>query len=452
MPLYNYKAANSNGEVIYNRKVEAINKFVLLRKLKENGLLPISVTQIKVSNRANKLMRKQKRNVESSNSVLKAVREQEIARKVSSKQSTFLEKTRKALFSNVNITNRDIVIFTQNFYLLKKANFNNIHALSTIIETTESDSFRAIIEDILLGVEAGENMYTTMEYYTGVFSPIYINMIKVGELSGSLTRALEQAVKYLEDSEAMTKRIRKVLVPNIIQFVGLLALLIIGTLVAIPGIQKVFEEVGSEDQLPAPTLWFKGVLDKLVEFWYIPTFIILAIVVGIIIYIKTPHGKYNFHYFKYKMPIFGRLIYAIDFSRLLRAVLLNLKNGMRIQEALETSKNITNNLVMLSLIEASINNILIGQSWIEPFEQSGLSSPMITEMLKIGMQSDLSEMMEILLEYMEIDIDNIIQRIMKVLPQIIYIIVGIMLIFVTVIVLVPLIYVYMGTWLFSAYL
>ena len=71
---------------------------------------------------------------------------------------------------------------------------------------------------------------------------------------------------------------------------------------------------------------------------------------------------------------------------------------MRIQEALETSKSISSNLVMLSLIEASINNILIGQSWIEPFEQSGLSSPMITEMLKIGMQTDLAEMMEKLLE------------------------------------------------------
>lgn len=250
----------------------------------------------------------------------------------------------------------------------------------------------------------------------------------------------------------MTKRLRKILVPNLVMFLGLLALLMIGTLVAIPGIQKVFEEVGSEDQLPAPTLWFKGVLDDLVQYWYIPTFIIIGIIVGIIIYVRTPHGRYNYHYFKYKMPIFGKLIYAIDFSRLIRAILLNLKNGMRIQEALETSKNITNNLVMLSLIEASINNILIGQSWIEPFEQSGLSSPMITEMLKIGMQSDLAEMMEKLLEYLDIDIDNIIQRIMKVLPQIVYLIVGLLLIFVTVIVLVPLIYVYMGTWLFSAYL
>ncbi len=152
------------------------------------------------------------------------------------------------------------------------------------------------------------------------------------------------------------------------------------------------------------------------------------------------------------MPIFGALIYAIDFSRLIRAILLNIRNGMRIQDALETGKSICNNLVMLSLIESSINNILIGQSWIEPFEQSGLSSAMITEMLKIGMQSDLAEMMEKLLEYMQIDIDNLMAKIMKVLPQIVYIIVGILLVFVTIVVLVPLIQVYMGTWLFSAYL
>ena len=267
-----------------------------------------------------------------------------------------------------------------------------------------------------------------------------------------MTRALEQAVKYLDESAAMTKKIKNILVPNLVQFFVLLALLFVGTLVAIPAIQNVFEQVGSQEQLPAITLWFKGVLDKLVEFWYIPTILVLGAGAGIYLYVKTPQGKYNYHYFKYKMPIFGSLIYAIDFSRLIKAILLNIRNGMRIQEALETSKSISNNLVMLSLIESSINNILIGQSWIEPFEKSGLSSPMITEMLKIGMQTDLAEMMEKLLEYMEIDIDNIIQRIMKVLPQIIYIIVGVLLIFVTIVVLVPMIYVYMGTWLLSAYL
>ena len=105
---------------------------------------------------------------------------------------------------------------------------------------------------------------------------------------------------------------------------------------------------------------------------------------------------------------------------------------------------------MLSIVETSINNIIIGDSWVKPFEDSGLANPMITEMLKIGMQTDLPAMMDKLVEYMEIDIDNIIQKIIKVLPQVLYTIVGILLIFITVVVLVPCIQVYMGNFLFSA--
>ena len=191
MPLYIYKAVNKTGQVVTNR-VEELNKFVLLKKIKNNGLMPIAVTQIKMSSRATKNAKKQKKNVESNDSILKTVRNQEIAKSVNQKSSV-ASNIKKALFSSVGdtkITNKDIIIFTQNFYLLKKANFNNIHALSTVIETTENESFKAILEDILLGVEAGDSMYSTMEYYSGVFPPIYINMIKVGELSRSFNKSI----------------------------------------------------------------------------------------------------------------------------------------------------------------------------------------------------------------------------------------------------------------------
>ena len=103
------------------------------------------------------------------------------------------------------------------------------------------------------------------------------------------------------------------------------------------------------------------------------------------------------------------------------------------------------------MVETAINNILIGGSWIEPFEKSGLCSSMETEMLKIGMQTDLAEMMEKLLDYMDVDIQNSLNRIMKVLPEISYSIVGILLIFLVVVVLVPCIQMYMGNWLIDAY-
>ena len=448
MPLFKYTAITRTGQRVSN-KVEATNKYALLKKLKRNKLLPIEVSQVN-SKAANK-RKKEKRNIESSNSALKAIRNEEIQRSLSSKNKV-ATKVKRALNITDKITKKDIAIFTENLYLLKKANFNNIHALSTIINTTENESFKMILEDILLGVESGDNMYVTMEYYEGVFPPIYINMIKVGELSGALTNALKQAREYLDTTMELNRKIKNILVPNIIQFVALLILLIGGTLIAIPVIQDTLDSVGSSDQLPAITLWFSNFLDNLIRVWYIPVGIILIIAAIIYFYVKTPKGRYNFHYFKYRMPVFGQLIYSIEFTRLVQGLLLNLRNGMRIQEALETCKNVSKNLVMLSLIESSINNLLIGQSWIEPFEKSGLSSTMVTEMLKIGMQTDLTEMMEKLLEYMQIEIDAQMERIMKVLPQIVYSIAGAMLVFVTLVVLVPLIQIYMGTWMFSAYL
>lgn len=186
MPLYVYKAVDKKGQVVNNR-VEEINKFILLRKLKRNGFMPIKVTQIQMNSKASKVRKKQKKNIETNDSILKSVRLRE---NNNISKTTFKQKVKKILFTNLKITNRDIVIFTQDFYLLKKANFNNIHALSTIIESTENPSFRAIIEDILLGVEAGENMYTTMEYYAGIFPPIYINMIRVGELSRIINQSI----------------------------------------------------------------------------------------------------------------------------------------------------------------------------------------------------------------------------------------------------------------------
>ena len=346
MPTYIYKAATSTGLVVRNR-VEAGSKQSLIRILKSNDLMPISIEQVSYSSKRKKA---KKRNIKDIEGIMTSVNTTRIKTK---KEMTVKEKINTYLSKTERITPRDLVIFTQNFYLLKKANFNNIHALRTIIGSTENVTFKGILEDILAGVEAGENMYTTMEYYSDVFPYIYINMIKVGELSGSLENSLEQAVKYLDSTANLTRKLKNILIPNLVQFVFLIVMLIVGSLVAIPAIQNVYDSFGSTATLPAITLWFKGVLDGLIQFWYIPVGIIAAIVAAIVFYVHTPKGKYNFDYFKYKMPIFGQLIFALDFSRLMKAMLLNLNNRMRIQDAIDVSKNVVQNYVMLSIVETS---------------------------------------------------------------------------------------------------
>ena len=440
MPEYVYRAVTKRGQIVRN-KVESSNKSNLIKKLKSNDLLPIEVLQVSY---ASKKARGPKKNIMNIDDIMKTANSANILQGREESKHTAREKFNILLTTGQKVTVRDIIIFTQNFYLLKRANFNNIHALNTIINSTDNLSFRGIIEDILAGVEAGEYMYTTMEYYSDIFPYVYINMIKVGELSGSLTNSLEQAVQYLEDTTTRNKKIRGILIPNLAQFISILLLLIFGTIFILPEIQKVFNSIGEGVQLPEPTLKFMALVDNLTLYWYIPVGIIVIIALLVVGYISTPKGKYNWHYFKYKAPIFGRLIFGIDFSRLMRAMLLNLKNGMRIQEALNVSKSVVKNYVMLSIIETSINNILIGGSWIEPFEKSGLCSSMEIEMLKIGMQTDLPDMMEKLLDYMDVDIQNSLKKIMKVLPEISYSFVGILLIILVVVLLVPCIQLYMG--------
>lgn len=440
MPEYVYRAVTKRGQIVRN-KVESSNKSNLIKKLKSNDLLPIEVLQVSY---ASKKARGPKKNIMNIDDIMKTANSANILQGREESKHTAREKFNILLTTGQKVTVRDIIIFTQNFYLLKRANFNNIHALNTIINSTDNLSFRGIIEDILAGVEAGEYMYTTMEYYSDIFPYVYINMIKVGELSGSLTNSLEQAVQYLEDTTTRNKKIRGILIPNLAQFISILLLLIFGTIFILPEIQKVFNSIGEGVQLPEPTLKFMALVDNLTLYWYIPVGIIAIIALLVVGYISTPKGKYNWHYFKYKAPIFGRLIFGIDFSRLMRAMLLNLKNGMRIQEALNVSKSVVKNYVMFSIIETSINNILIGGSWIEPFEKSGLCSSMEIEMLKIGMQTDLPDMMEKLLDYMDVDIQNSLNKIMKVLPEISYSFVGILLIILVVVLLVPCIQLYMG--------
>lgn len=271
MPTYMYKAVTKTGLIVRNR-VESQSRQTLIKTLKNNDLMPIDIEQLKYAERKKKV---KKKNISDIEEIMKNVNTTQVNRP--NKQLTTKEKINLYLAKTEKITPRDLVVFTQNFYLLKKANFNNIHALNTIIQSTENVSFKGILEDILAGVEAGENMYTTMEYYSNVFPYIYINMIKVGELSGSLTNSLQQAVKYLDETNSLNKKIKSILIPNIVQFVLLLVMLVVGTLVAVPAIQGVFDELGTDEELPAVTLWFSDFLDLVMAYWYIPTRNILLI-------------------------------------------------------------------------------------------------------------------------------------------------------------------------------
>ena len=188
MPVYIYRALSADGHIVRNR-VEDTNKSAIIKRIKRNGLTPISVVQLKTKTQKNK------KNINNVEKMLENLNNGSVIRKTPKRKVSTKEKVSNVLIKTNRITSKDIVVFTQKFYLLKKANFNNIHALNTIIESTENPKFKEILEDMLAGLESGENMYSTMEYYPDVFPYIYINMIRVGELSRIINRFIATSGK-----------------------------------------------------------------------------------------------------------------------------------------------------------------------------------------------------------------------------------------------------------------
>lgn len=444
MKTYRYVASDKYG-TIFRSEIVAENTADVIQRLKKKKIALIKIKELKKT-----ISRKQPTDKD------RKIRREALTHRVGKGQIEELAgrtaSTRRKPIVTVPIKPLDVVAFTQNLYLLKKADFNNVHALETLLDSIENVNLRIIVEDILDGVESGEYMYSIMEYYPDVFPPIYIGIIKTGEMSGTLVNSLEQARIYIESSYKIKTKLKSILIPNIAQFIAIILLTIIGVLVAIPYVEELYTEMGLEDRIPKATQIATDIIMFTGSIWYIIVPAIAAVIALIILYIRTPEGRYKYDLFKYKLPIFGELIVAMDTQKFLNALGLNLANGMRLQDSMDLSKDVVKNTVFLSIIETAKSNLILGESWIEPFLNSNLFPKMIPEMLKIGMDTDLAEMIVKIEDYVQHEIDRKIEKTIKALPEISYAIVGVILVIFVIVVMVPIIEVYMGSFLFDAYL
>lgn len=419
----------------------------VMKRLKANGLTPIKV---KVASKLTTTkVRPDKKNQVTGVAVTKLNEKLQQAKN----KKKVLEKDIDIPFLRFGsgVKYDEILAFTQSFHLLKKVGFTNVRALTTLMENTENVVLREIIADILNGIEAGEYIYSTMEHYPKVFSPLYINIIKVGEMSDSLAESLSQALKSLEDNRDIKRKVRKAVTQPVIMIVALILMSLIAVIYGLPVMENLYTELGVQDQIPAATVAFSNFVKAVGKYWYITVALIVGGVAAFITWINTPAGRFSIDKFKYTVPIFGQLMIRLDLQKFLRAMQLNLENNAKLDDSIEVSKSVVKNYLFLAIVEGAQNNLNQGLSWVEPFESYSFMPSMVIEMLKIGMETDIKMMMGKITDYISEDIDITMAKIMAVIPQVSMAIAGVVLIAFMIIVLKPIMEVYMGNFLFDAY-
>ena len=325
-------------------------------------------------------------------------------------------------FERINAT--DIALFTRQLATLTKASIPLVDALGATVEQSEKPRLRKILAELKQDVMEGANLAGALKKHEEVFGPIFPNMVRAGEASGTLDQVLLQLAEFTESSVKLKQKVQSAMMyPIIMVAVG--GLLLAGMFAyVIPQITQIFQDTGQE--LPMLTQVLIGMSHALRSWWWLVMLLSAFGIWGFRRWKSTDKGRYSWDSKKLGFPIFGPLVLMIGVSRFTRTLSTLLGSGVPLLTALDITKNVLGNEVLIEIIEEARIAVKEGSSLADPLKRSGRFPPIVTQMVAIGERSGaLEEMLTVVSDAYESQVENRIAGLTSLLEPVMIIGMGI---------------------------
>ncbi|MDD3032575.1 MAG: type II secretion system F family protein [Candidatus Pacebacteria bacterium] len=286
-------------------------------------------------------------------------------------------------FLEKGVSQKEVVMFTRELAIMIESNVPPAKALEALADQTSNKAFKEKILKIAADIREGITMSKAFAKYPKVFSSFYANMIKSGEVSGTLPEVLKKVADHLENEYYIrTKTIGAMVYPIVILVVFSIIFVVIVVYV-IPGLVEVLESSGAE--LPLVTRVVIGVSNFVINFWWFLILIIAGIVSFLYYYPKTPEGKKATDVLVLNIPIYGKFQKNIMMNRFAENFGTLLTSGKPITEALEVTADLIGNVVYRDLILETREGVVKGQKVSENLVRyPKLISPLFVQMVAVG--------------------------------------------------------------------
>jgi type II secretory pathway component PulF len=258
-------------------------------------------------------------------------------------------------------------------------------SLKTISDGSINKNLKDIIGQVVRDIEAGANLSSALSKYPVVFRPLYVNMIKVAEASGTLEQALQRLTTLGEYEEKFRSRIKAATRYPIIVVIAIVIGFLILTTLVVPRFAKIYSQFTTA--LPLPTQILIWLNLAMMRYWWA-----LIITAGICIFvfkkfINTEKGRVLWDNFKLKIPVFGPLELKLIMSRFTRIMGTLMKSGVDLFQVLDLSSDGVGNVIVLRTIGNIKKSVSEGKGLSEPMKLSGIFPPIVVQMVSVGEQT-----------------------------------------------------------------
>ena len=276
----------------------------------------------------------------------------------------------------------DLMLFSRQMHTLLKAGVPIMRSLAGLQESAQNPAFAAMLQDLRESLDSGRELSTAMRRHPKVFSPFYISMVQVGEMTGMLDETFMRLYLYLEFEKQMNESIRGALRYPMFVVVAMVVAIVIVNVFVIPAFVKVFE--GFHTELPLLTRMLIGFSGFVVYFWPLLLALAIGAAVGFRAYTSTPDGKYKWDKHKLHIPIAGKIIFKATLARFARSLALAFKSGIPIVQGLNVVGMVVDNEFMRARIEQMRDGVERGESILRTAAVTGVFNSTVLQMIAVG--------------------------------------------------------------------
>lgn len=397
MAVYEYEAKQLNGSVLKG-KMEALDDRAVRTLLRNKQLFPISVKEY-------------------------------------SKYSNI------DLSGFKKVTLKDLTIFCNQFSFIISAGISIMRALEIVKQQVENKKLKKILSLTNDDVQKGKTFSEALGIHKEI-PPMLINMIEVGEASGTLDTILEKMATYYEKELKQQQKIKAALTyPAVI---AVFALLVVNLLVikVLPTFTGMITQNGG-GVLPFPTMIVMGLSDFMINYWMVIIVVVVLIVIGLKKYSTTYSGKIMFDKLKMNLPIFGKIYNKIITARFARTFGILMGSGVTLIESINICSNVVGNTIIKNKLTACSEEIKKGGSIGQALEDKKIFPVMLTQMIKIGEESGtLDQVLQKTAEFYDNEIDNTTGQLTAMIEPVIIIVLAAVVGFIIVSIILPIFQMY----------
>lgn len=397
MPLYSYTAKNTKGET-ESGTMQAADKVGVARALRRKGFVPLAI-------------------------------EIQKGGKTSAKGGNFLQAILKfdvgRVFDSIRgVPLADRMMFSRHLAVMLSAGVPIIRALTVLAKQTKNTRFKGAILKVADDIRGGKRIADSLARHPGIFTNLYVSMVRSGDAAGNLTEVLELLADHLKKEHDLRSRIKGALMyPAVIVTAmgGIGALMMV---MVVPKIAKIFEDLGTE--LPLSTRVVIGTSDFIADFWIFILVSLPFFLYGVKKVSATKRGRRLLSWLFLRMPIVKGLTRKINSARFARTLSSLIEGGVPILEAVDIVKDTLSNVYYKESLEEIGKEVKRGTSLHEAVARfENIYPGLIVQMVEVGEETGaLGDVLRRIAEFYEEEVDNATKNLSTVIEPILMLVIG----------------------------